>query len=299
MKINTFKYFAADASKSLKRNATLSFASVITVAATLFIFGVFLLVMSNANKLMESVSDQVEIKVFLKRDITMMDQRDIENALKQDSQVESVTFESVDQALAKFKEMMGDKNKELLSGYTDENNPMQASFIVRLKAPEYASKVEDRVKNMSGIDEVKNDRDLVSIIISLSKAVKWIGLSMFVLLVGVSLFLIGNTIRLAVFARRREIGIMKFVGATDWFIRWPFVIEGMVIGLIGGIVSNIGLYSIYKLVLGKLLNMPMTMTLNLVSSSYVVNTLLWQFSLVGAAIGAIGSIIALRKFLAV
>lgn len=299
MRINTFKYFVVDASKSLKRNATISFASVITVAATLFIFGVFLLVMGNANKLMKSVTSQVEIKVFLNLDITMMDQRNIEVALKEDSQVESVTYESREEALAKFKDMMGDKNKSILDGYTEANNPMQASFIVKLKAPEYADTVATRIKDMSGIDEVKNDRDLVGIIISLSKAAKWIGISMFILLMGVSLFLIGNTIRLTVFSRRREIGIMKFVGATDWFIRWPFIIEGMFIGMIGGIISNFALYGIYNLAVNKLLNMPMTMTLRLVESSYVLNTLSWQFALAGAAIGALGSIIALRKFLAV
>lgn len=299
MRINTFKYFVVDASKSLKRNATISFASVITVAATLFIFGVFLLVMGNANKMMKSVTSQVEIKVFLKLDITMIDQNNIENALKEDNQVESVTYESREQALEKFKDMMGEKNKDILDGYTDANNPMQASYIVKLKAPEYADTVASRIKDMSGIDEVKNDRDLVGIIISLSKAARWIGISMFILLMGVSLFLIGNTIRLTVFSRRREIGIMKFVGATDWFIRWPFIIEGMVIGMIGAIISNLGLYAIYNVAFKKLLNMPMTMTLSLMDPSYVLNALSWQFALAGAAIGALGSIIALRKFLAV
>ncbi|MDP4090348.1 MAG: permease-like cell division protein FtsX [Bacillota bacterium] len=298
MKINTFKYFVVDASKSLRRNITISFASIITVAATLFIFGIFLLLMNNTGKLVDTVNGQVEIKVFLKLDVTPDQKDNIETALKQDSEVQSVKYETKEEALANFKNMMGQENKDILSGYDEDHNPFQTSFIVRLKAPEYAKTVQNRIKDMSGIDEVKNDQQLINIILSISKAVKWIGIAIFALLVGVSLFLIVNTIRLTVFSRRREIGIMKFVGATDWFIRWPFIIEGMVIGIVGSIVSNIGLYYLYKFAVRKLVSGAIVVP-QFIPPTYVSYTLSWQFAIAGAAIGAIGSIIALRRFLAV
>lgn len=298
MKISTFKHFTVDAFKSLKRNLTISLASIITVAATLFIFGVFLLVMENANALMSSIESKVEIKVFLMEDITFTDQRELEVALKKSVEVEEVTFESKSQALKNMRDIMGEGNESLLSGYEENNHPFPAAYIVRLKEPEYANTVAERVKTMPGVDSVGNDRELVESIINLSKALRWVGLFIFALLGGVSLFLIVNTIRLTVFSRRREIGIMKFVGATDWFIRWPFVIEGMVIGLIGAGVSNISLYYIYKYAVKGITSGSLLM-INLIEPAYILNTISWQFTAAGIGIGAIGSIIALRKFLAV
>lgn len=298
MKISTFRHFTVDAFKSLKRNLTISFASVITVAATLFIFGVFLLVMDNAKALMSSIESKVEIKVFLDEDITMMVQRDIELALKNSTEVEDVIYESKSQALENMKKIMGEGNENLLSGYDEGNHPFPAAFIVKLKAPEFANTVADRVKDMPGVDSLGNDRELVESIISISKALRWIGLFIFLLLGGVSLFLIVNTIRLTVFSRRREIGIMKFVGATDWFIRWPFVMEGMVIGIIGAVISNLSLYFIYGYAV-KGITSGSLLTINLIDPAYVLNTISWQFTAAGVGIGAVGSIIALRKFLIV
>ncbi|WP_163193750.1 permease-like cell division protein FtsX [Clostridium thermarum] len=298
MKISTFKHFTVDAFKSLKRNLTISFASVITVAATLFIFGVFLLVMDNANALMASIESKVEIKVFLDEDITLTDQRDIEVTLKNSTEVQEVIYESKSQALENMKEIMGEGNEALLSGYDENNHPFPAAFIVRLKSPEYANTVSDRVKDMPGVDSIGNDRELIEGILAISKALKWIGLFIFLLLGGVSLFLIVNTIRLTVFSRRREIGIMKFVGATDWFIRWPFVIEGVVIGVIGAAVSVGSLYYVYSYAVKGITSGTLIM-IKLINPSYVFNTISWQFVAAGAAIGAVGSVIALRKFLVV
>lgn len=122
-------------------------------------------------------------------------------------------------------------------------------------------------------------------------------MALFAILIGVSLFLIGNTIKITVYSRRKEIGIMKYIGATDWFIRWPFIIEGMIIGLVGSIVGCILLYYGYSIVYTKA-----SATLFLVKfihPSYVLTTISWQFLLMGMLIGSIGSILSIRKFLAV
>lgn len=297
MKMSSIKYYFVDALKSLKRNMTISTASMATVAATLFIMGVFLLTMLNVSKGVSSVESKVEIKVFLKEDITLTDQRDIETKLKNSEGVREVIYESKSEALKKFTEQLSEKDRSLLSGYDNVNNPLPSSFIVRMDKPERAQIIADSLQGMKGIESIGNDKELIENIIAISKAIRWIGLAIFAMLVGVSLFLIVNTIKLTVFSRRREIGIMKFVGATDWFIRWPFIIEGIILGIIGGLIANIILYYSYKFTFIEVTEA--LMVIKLVSPEYVLTTILWQFIAAGAAIGALGSSIALRKFLTV
>ena len=124
-----------------------------------------------------------------------------------------------------------------------------------------------------------------------------VGIGLFVIFIGVSVFLIMNTIKLTVYSRRREVGIMKFVGATDWFIRWPFVIEGMVIGLVGSFLACIALYFAYKGVFGWAASQ--FAFLSLVNPIYILTAVLWKFVIGGIVVGGIASVIALRKFLIV
>lgn len=298
MRISTFRHFFSDAFKSLKRNFTMSFASIMTVSATLFIFGTFLLLMSNANKLMGDLEDKVQVVIFLKNDISFTEKSAIENKLKENSNVESYTYVTRDEAFERMKQRMGEDYEQVLSGYTKESHPFPASYDVHLKTVEAANEIEDTFKDMDGVDDIGNERPVVEAIINISKTLKWVGVFMFALLGGVSLFLIVNTIRLTVFSRRREIGIMKFVGATDWFIRWPFIIEGIVIGLIGALISIGILKFIYGYIV-KSITTDSLMAINLVDVSYVTSNLSWSFALAGMFIGAVGSAIALRKFLVV
>ncbi len=296
MKISTINYFIVDAFKSLKRNTTISIASMATVLATLFVFGVFLLTGINVSHGISDVESKVEVKVFLKDDIKLAEQKAIESELRNISGVKEVTHESKDEALQKFREQLKD-NATILKGYDEKNNPLPSSFIVKLDNADVAKTVESSVKDMSGVEDIGNDQDLIDKIASFAKTIKWVGVILFAVLIGVSLFLIINTIKLTVYSRRREVGIMKFVGATDWFIRWPFIIEGMVIGILGAIFSNLILYFSYKEVYRKITES--LYTIQLLSPSYVLTTLSWQFILSGALIGIFGSIIALRKFLVV
>lgn len=296
MKLSSIKYFIVDAFKSIRRNLTISIASMATVLVTLLIFGVFLLTALNIGKGVEDIESKVEIMVVLKDDVTMMDQREIEIKLRKETGVKDVVYESKAEALEKFKGQLNEY-KDLLNGYDDKNNPLTNSFLVKLEKPEYAEEVADSVSNMTGVESVENDQELINKIASFTKAIRWVGVVLFIILVGVSLFLIINTIKLTVFSRRREVGIMKFVGATDWFIRWPFIIEGVIIGLLGAVLSNIVLYSSYSVLFSVISKQLITMTL--VSPSYVLTVMLGEFIIGGILIGAFGSFIALRKFLIV
>ncbi|KAJ53210.1 cell division transport system permease protein [Clostridium tetanomorphum] len=296
MRISTFKYFVIDSLKSIKRNRTISLASAATVAATLFILGVFLLAALDVKQVIKDVESKVEVKIFLNNDITIGDEKALKSKLSGMSEISDLRYESKKEAMEKFKEDIGENNKALVEGLEKEN-PLPNAYIVKVKDPEMVSKVVDSVKGMKGIYAIQEGRKIVDKIITITKTIKWIGMALFAILIGVSLFLIGNTIKITVYSRRKEIGIMKYIGATDWFIRWPFIIEGMIIGLVGSIVGCILLYYGYSIVYTKA-----SATLFLVKfihPSYVLTTISWQFLLMGMLIGSIGSILSIRKFLAV
>lgn len=296
MKINTITYFIKDAFTSLKRNKTISIASVITVLITFFVLGIFMLVANNINKGINNVQNKVELKIFLKDDIKLIDQREIEIKLREIEGVKDVIYQSKEDEYKNF-QATTNENEGLLKGYTLQNNPFSASLTVKLESPEYASAVSEGIKDFEGIETVGDQQELVDKIIGIVNGVKVVGFGLFVILVGVSIFLIMNTTKLTVYSRRREVGIMKFVGATDWFIRWPFVIEGMVIGLVGATLACGALFFAYNLVVNWIASQMVFVSL--VSTAYILSTLSWQFMLGGIVVGGIASIIALRKFLVV
>ena len=297
MIINTFKHYIVDALKSLKRNKTISLASAITVTATLLIMGILIILVQNVNIGMNNLQSQIEIQVFLKDDIDNSQQENIGQELKQISGVKDIEFEDKADALEKFTEQISDDNNSLLNNYSPSNNPLPNSYIIKLENPEMSEQVISSIENIEGIESIGNDREFTNKIVSISKNIKWIGIALFALMVSVSIFLISNTIKLTIYSRRREIGIMKFVGATDWFIRWPLIIEGAIIGLVGAVTSNILLYYLYKIVFSKI--NESLLLVNLLSPSYITQTLQWQLILVGIVIGGIGSLLSLFKFLKV
>lgn len=298
MRISTLKLFLKDSLKSLKRNATLSFASVATVMATLFILGAFLLTIINVKVGINGVEAQLQVKVFLKDDIKIEQQQKIYDTIKAQAGVTSITFETKAQAFQNLKKQLGDKNKDILAGMETSNN-LPNSYIVNAKTADEIPKIADSIKKLPGIDQVNDGSEVANKISVITNTIQWVGIILFTILIGVSLFLIGNTIRLAVYSRRREIGIMKYIGATDWFIRWPFVFEGMIIGLLGAVFSVILLYYLYSFVYNKITSYSTTMFMNFITPSYVIASISWEFILLGMFIGGLGSIIAIRKFLVV
>lgn len=297
MKFSTIQLFITDALKSLRRNKTISIASVATVMATLFVLGAFVMILLNVKVGITDVESQVEAKVFLNDNISIDDQKNVLGKLNDIPEVINISFQTKQEALNQWKVQLGSKNKELLSGM-EQNNPLPNSYIVKVKSPEDITKVESSLKGVSGIYEISDGRDIVSKISAVTKTVKWVGGVLLVILVGVSLFLISNTIKLTVYARRKEIGIMKYIGATDWFIRWPFIIEGMVIGFFGAVVADIVIYNVYALAYNKAGSFVSTM-MTLVDPMYFVTNLSWAFIIGGIFIGALGSILSIRKFLIV
>lgn len=295
MKIKTFKHFFGESLASIKKNKIMSVASISTVAAALFIFGVFMLLVVNVNKIVATVESEIEIKAFLKEDITTIQKQKIEKDIKAIDGIREVAFESQEEALEKFKANLGDK-ADLANGLELEN-PLPASFIIKVNKPEDVAAVSSRLKSYPEVEKVNDGQQMVETIIKVTGFIKATSMLLMAILGIISISLISNTIKLTVFARKKEIGIMKYIGATDWFIRWPFVIEGMLMGFIGALISILILGLGYSY--GANIVSQSQMIFSLVPPKEIIFTLGWQFSLIGVLIGGIGSILSIRKFLVV
>jgi cell division transport system permease protein len=295
MKIKTFKYFFWESISSVKRNRVMSAASITTVAAALFIFGVFMLLVVNVNKIVSTVESEIEIKVFLEKDVTTIQKQQIEKDIKAIDEVKEIHFESQEEALEKFKEGLGEK-ADLADGLELEN-PLPASFILKVNSPQDVAVVSAKLKDHAGIEKINDGQQMVETIIKVTGFIKITSILLMIILGVISISLISNTIKLTVFARKREIGIMKYIGATDWFIRWPFVIEGMLMGLFGAVISILILGFGYGY--GAKIVTDSQMIFALVPANEIILSLGWQFSLIGIFIGGIGSLLSIRKFLVV
>lgn len=296
MKINTINHFIGDAAKSLKRNKTISLASIITVFITFFILGTFVLVATNFSKAIASVEDKIELRVFLDDDIKLIDKREVEIKLRDIPGVKEIKYESKEEAYKNIQETM-ENSEGLLQGYSLEKNPFPASYIVSLQDPSFSDEVTKEVGELPGVESIGNQQELIETITGVVKGVRVVGFVLFVVMIAISIFLIMNTTKITVFSRRREVGIMKFVGATDWFIRWPFIIEGMIIGFVGALIAVVLLFFGYKAIFSMIVSNMLIV--DLVNPSYVLGQLSWMFGLGGLASGGVASFVALRKFLIV
>jgi len=296
MRFDSIKDFVKDAFKSIKRNKTLSIASAATVAATLFILGVVSLTLVNVNKAVNQLGSKVEARVFLKDDIKNEDKDKLKKTIEGVDGVLEVKLETKEQALEKMKEQLQDDSGALVAGF-NKKNPLPSSYIVRVNNPKAVDDVLVKIKDAPGIEKIKDARQLIDQVTKLTDSATMIGGITALVFVLVSLFLIGNTIKITVFSRKREIGIMKYVGATDWFIRWPFIIEGILLGILGALISVIVLYGLYGFAQTKAADM--LLGFNLVARSYILKVTIWQFLLGGMVIGSLASMISMRKFLKV
>lgn len=297
MKINTVKYFFKESARSLKRNRTLSIASAATVAVTLLILGVFILLLWNVDRSVTGIQSKLQVKVYFEETATDAQRQDVRDKIEKVKGISSVGYETKNEALDNLKKQVGADKTSILEGIDPQQMP--DSYIVKVTDPKYINDVVKSIKGMAGISKIYESKELVDRIVAISKTLQWVGVVLLIILSGVSLFLIGNTIKLTVYSRRREIGIMKYIGATDWFIRWPFIMEGMFIGIFGAFITTILLFLGYNGVYDKLSKSLSFILADFVSPSVVLTTLFPLFILGGLVIGALGSIQAIRKFLQV
>ena len=295
MKLRTGEYFTQEVFQSLKRNNWMSFASISTVAVSLFVLGVFLLLVMNMNRLAATLESQVQISVYLQDDLKKADREGLQKDITNMQGIETVKYVSRDEAKSRLSERLGDQ-KYLLDALGDKN-PLPDSFELTVVHPDMVETAAKAIEHMNGVESAKYGQDVVEHLFDITRLMRIFGVALMVLLAGATIFIISNTIRLTVFARRREIAIMKYVGATDWFIRWPFLMEGVVLGFAGGIIAAVALRSFYAAMAAKIYNtlaffplMPQYPFMNYVTVAIILS---------GMVIGAIGSTISLKRFLKV
>jgi len=279
------------------KNFLMSLASISMVIASLLIFGIFLMITINLNYNLNQIEKQLEIVVFLERDISEMQADNIELQLKDDSRVMDFVRISKEQAFAEMAEMLEDSS--LLEGLTPDF--LSESFRIHLISPEDSNTFSSELKKLDGVDEIVFPKVLLE---KMTQVLKWVNVGTMVVLVVlliISVSIIANTIKLTVFARRKEIGIMKYVGANDWFIRWPFIIEGMIIGLLGALISFVTTSYFYnvaeKWANTELVSYGVGNFLRVVPLENISGSILFVYIIIGMVMGAAGSVISVRKHL--
>lgn len=292
---SSIRYFWREALKSLFRNRFMTIASILTVTLSMFILGMFLCVVFNIDHAATYLESQVEMSIYLKEDLTTPQVMEVGKHLKALPGVESVSFVNKDEALAQFKEQLGEQAGilEAVNG-----NPLPASYSLSFDTPTHLKQAAVIVSEYKAVESVQYGQDIIEQLYKVAQFIRIAGAVIIVFLAGAELFIISNTIRLTVFARRREIQIMKYVGATNGFIRWPFIYEGVVIGIIGSGIASIFIWEGYQLVLAKineagLVFLPLMRVYPFMM--YIVLSLL----IAGVFIGALGSAISLRKYMKV
>lgn len=294
MRIRTIGYYFREALLSLRRNSWLSLASASTVAISLLILGASLLVVLTTSNIASKLESNIEINVFLNTLATKEQVNDIGVKIKDLPEVDEVILVPKEDGLKELQKSLGEENKDLLNGML--YNPLPDTYKVKAKEVKMVDGLAKKLEKINGINKVRYGQDTVKKLLGITKWIKSVGIAIMTALSLGAIFLISTTIRLTVFARRKEINIMKFLGATDWFIRWPFLLEGIIIGLIGAVISVVILhFSYYSLTNNIVENWQFLQLLK----GDVVTSLLLALIVVGILIGAIGSVLSVRKFLKV
>lgn len=288
------RYFMGESLSNLRRNLLMTLAAMSTVAVSLFLLGAVIVIGHVVKQVVGNWEDKVEINVFLKDDIAQDQSAGLGKDLLGMPEVAKVDYVSKDQAYGEYKEMF--KNSPQLVQNVDPA-ALPASFRVKLKDPAQVDAVRVRVEGRPGVDEVTYGGDVIKRLLRIIGLLRSITLVMTLILLGAAILLIANTIRLAVYARRREIGIMKLVGATNWFVRVPFIFEGIVEAGFGALMAASVIYLGNTVVLVKVQQqipfLPLSVSMNFIGKVFLL--LLG----VGVIVGAMGSTIALRRHLEV
>lgn len=295
MKARTFRRHVRESFKSLGRNGWMTFASAGAVTITLLLVGVFFVIMMNLNEVANSIEEDVEIRVHIDVAATKEQQQVLHDKIKALSEVASVKFSPKEKELNNLVDSFGEDGEAFK--LFEQDNPLNDVFVVKTKDPSDTIKTAKKIEKMQYAAKVKYGQGKVEKIFKVTDTSRNVGIILIIGLLLTAMFLISNTIKITIFARRKEIEIMRLVGATNWFIRWPFFLEGLWLGLIGSVlpvtIVGISYYYMYEIFSPKLKG-NMIQMLDFNPFFYQVAGLL---ILMGALIGVWGSLMSVRKFL--
>lgn len=300
MKLHTAANLIKEGAKNVFRNKLMSLASVSIIIVSLLVFGVFYVIIYNLNINTRLLKEQPHVIVWADENLADYEVDLIADYLDENTHVKSYEFLSREYALGQVKEILGD-NADILEGF-GEGDFLRPGFMVELKDPENSSVFVQEVSKVFGVAKVEYSQKWIGFILSVGKWVQGISVILIAVFFIVAILIISNTVKLTVYARKSEISIMKYIGAADWFIRWPFIIEGIIIGVIGSAAAFIGTSYAYKALL-EYMNANMvnfgTDLLKLASVQEIALGLAFFYSILGMLVGALGSALSMRKYLKV
>lgn len=299
MRPSTIKYFFRESISGLKKNLLMTTASMVAVAACISILAFSYCVGSNLQYMLNQMEDSIGISVFLKGELSGEEIENMKTEIGKIDHVEGVEYISPNDALEELKESWG-ADEDIFVGLDEENNPLSHSFQISLDSIKNQDKVLTALESVDGIDNIQHGQTETELLMKANRIFSVASVAVMLILGVISVMIIMNTIRISVVNRRIEINIMKYVGATDWFIRWPFIIEGIIIGLVGAIVPLLLGFPIYAKITSAIYGyLPMVSFIKFRLTGDVFGFLIPFGILFGIALGVVGSVTSIRKHLRV
>lgn len=305
VRYNILSYHIGEGIKNVFKNKKSTVASIGIMVATMFMFGVFFVIGQNINSIMNTIEEEQGIQVFIINEATEDEVEDVRYLISTIDGVASAEIFTKQQALDQMKDRLKD-NKDLLKGYEGDNNIFADSVVVKLKDLEKSAEVQEQINKIEingqkYVKKITSSDDTINALINIANGIRLVTGVILVLLIAISIFIISNTIKLTVHARRKEISIMKYVGATNSFIRSPFVVEGVIIGIISGLFTMLIIAGGYHLVATKIIKVfaELNLGISLLQFNDMALLILIVYMVLGIGIGVIGSMISMKKYLEV
>ena len=298
MRYNVISYFIGEGFKNLFKNKKSTFSCLGVMCATMFMFGIFFAIGQNINNIVAEVEDAQAIRIFATQDATQDEIDTLGEEIKKIEGVNKVEPKTAEDAYNDVKQSLGEK-QDVMEGL--EASAFSASYIITLTDLDLNESVQEQILKLDNVKRITSSNQTIS---ALSKVGKWIKIitgAILIILIMISVFIISNTIKLTVHARRKEISIMKYVGATNGFIRTPFIIEGVIIGIISSILSLGIIGGLYNVIATRLVASPtfQTIGVSILTFNNLFTQIITVYLALGIGIGILGSSISMRKYLEV
>lgn len=302
MKIKTLLYNIKQGFVNIKRNKLFSMASIATIAICIFLISMFYAVVVNFNYMIDTLESKLCVTTFFDKDITDEQVASLKETIGRRAEVSEIVYKSAEEAWEEYQVIyFGDKS-ELAAGFKDDN-PLadSASFTIYLNDAEMQDTLVSYLNQLEGIRQVNASANTASTLSDFGKLVGYVSVALIIILLAVAIFLIGNTVMIGITVRKEEIGIMKLMGATDLFIRSPFMVEGLMIGLVGAAIPLLIMYPLYNNLIGRIMTQFQTLQSVAVfmEAGDIFKVLVPMALIIGGGIGLFGSIITMRKHLRV
>ncbi|MBO5505803.1 MAG: permease-like cell division protein FtsX [Clostridia bacterium] len=292
--MSKIKYFVTQGFKGVISNSLMSLLSICIVTASMMLLGIFIIIGANLNGVTEQIQEQCQINVYLPHGADVDDFRSVRSGLEELDNVKEVIPYTKEERFKTYKENYYQDEADVVDTLASDN-PLRDSCILVLEDINKAAETIEAASKVKGVEEVKNSLDLINKVVAITNTVRHVTLWFILGLMLISIFIISNTIKLGMVSRQKEIQIMRYVGATNWFIRWPFIVEGMILGFMGSFVAAVIVLLGYGAFVPSIREFMDPIVI--LGVPEMLKTISIGFLLVGTVIGVVGSITSIRKYL--